>query len=172
MAKTKKKKFSARQQKYKQNILMGMSKYNAAKAAGYSEATARSHTKQLDERVAMPDVLEQQGLTDQILTQKLMQLMNATKVIGYLHQYKKVEKGGVEKIQPDEVVSNEFIDIPDWTARAKGLEIALKLKGLLKDKVDHQVDVKYTQMARITIEQKPMELDLGDLPDSIKKRMK
>ena len=51
---------------------------------------------------------------------------NATKVIGYLHQYKKKENGQPERIsdnpedvlkeaiKPDEVVSNEFIDIPDW----------------------------------------------------------
>lgn len=41
----------------------------------------------------------------------------ASKVIGYLHQYKKDESGKVEQIKPDEVVSNEFIDAPDWNVQ-------------------------------------------------------
>jgi len=163
---------NARQQKYKKNVLIGMSKYNAAKAAGYSENTALKHTKDLDKRVAMPDVLERAGLTDQILTEKLIELMSATKVIGYLHNYKKEDKGGTERVQPDEIVSNEFLDIPDWTARAKGLELALKLKGVLRDKVEHDVDIKYTAMSLIRMEMKPMDLDLGDeIPKPIRDRM-
>ena len=40
------------------------------------------------------------------------------KIIGYLNQYKK-GNSGVEKAMPDEVVSNEFIDTPDWAVRHK-----------------------------------------------------
>lgn len=139
-----------------------MNKYNAARAAGYSETTSKSHTKDLDARVAMPDVLDRAGLTDTFLAQKLTELICASKVVGYLHNYKKSDKGGTEKIAPDEVVSNEFIDVPDWSARAKGMELALKLKGQLRDKVEHDVKIAYTEMKRIIIETKPMDLNLGE----------
>ena len=120
-----------------------MNKYNAAIAAGFSESTAKCHTKELEARVKIADVLERQGLTDAILIKKLSELLSANKVIGYLHNYKKEEKGRIDKISPDEVISNEFLDTPDWSARAKGLELALKLKDLLRDKVDISGEVKH-----------------------------
>lgn len=163
---------NVRQQKYKKNVLLGMSKYNAAIAAGYSKNTAKSRTKQLDEAVKIEDTMERMGLTDKVLMDKLIELLKATKVIGYLHNYKKSENVGIEKIDPDEVISNEFLEIPDNTTRAKILELALKLKGKLRDKVDHSVDIKYTEMRRIVLEEKPLELDLGeDIPQNIKDRM-
>lgn len=131
-----------RQQKYRRNRILGMNKYNAARAAGYSETTAKTHTKELEIRCKIADVLERQGLTDDVLILKLQELIGATKVIGYLNQYIKAEKGGLEKLSPDKVVSNEFVDVPDWSARAKGLELALKLKDLLKEKVEHSGEIK------------------------------
>jgi len=128
---------NTRQQLYKKNRILGMNCYNAARAAGYSEATAKSHTKRLEEKIKISDVMERRGLTDNVLVCKLTELLKASKVVGYLHNYKKAEKGGIEKISPDEVISNEFLDVPDWSARAKGLELALKLKDLLKDKIEH-----------------------------------
>ena len=136
------KRMNIRQQKYKKNRILGMNCYNAARSAGYSETTAKSRTKQLEARIKITDVLERKGLTDSVLAEKLSELLNATKVIGYLHNYKKSEKVGIEKISPDEVISNEFLDIPDWQARGKGLELALKLKDLLRDKVEHSGEIK------------------------------
>jgi phage terminase small subunit len=162
---------NVRQQMYKKNVLLGMSKYNAAIAAGYSESTAKTHTKQLDVRVRIEDTMERKGLTDQALVDKLIELLSATKVIGYLHNYKKEEKGRFESVSPDEVMSNEFLDIPDNAVRAKALELALKLKGNLRDKIDHSVDIKYTQMAVIKVQHEPLELDLGDMPGQIRERM-
>jgi len=131
-----------RQQKYRKNRILGMNCYNAARAAGYSDNTAKSHTKELEAQIKISDVMERQGLTDEILIAKLTELLKASKVVGYLNQYKKAEKRGIEKISPDEIVSNEFIDVPDWSARAKGLELALKLKDLLRDKVEHSGKVE------------------------------
>jgi phage terminase small subunit len=126
-----------RQQKYKKHLLEGKSKYESAKLAGYSETTALTHTAQLDKRIGIDKVMEKNGLTDSFLIEKHRKLLEAVKVIGYLHHYKKAEKGGIEKIAPDEVVSNEFIEVPDYQAIAKGLELAYKLKGHLKEKVEH-----------------------------------
>ena len=166
-------KFNIRQNKYRTNRIAGMNQYNAARAAGYSENTADKHTKDLDERISIIDTMERLGLTDRVLIDKLIELLGATKVIGYLHNYKKEGKGGIEKVSPDEVISNEFLDIPDNTIRTKALELALKLKGQLRDKVDHNVAIAYTEMKRIVIEHKNMDLDLGeDIPQPIKERMK
>jgi len=162
---------NVRQQLYKKNVILGMSKYNAAIAAGYSEGTARHHIKDLDNRVSMPDVMERQGITDKFISEKLLELLSATKVVGYLHQYKQGSKGVTEKIEPDEVVSNEFVEVPDWGARAKGVELVGKFSGKLRDKVDLSASFTYTEMRRIIIDGKPQELNIGEVPDSIKKRL-
>lgn len=122
---------SIRQQKYKKNRLLGMNQYNAARSAGYSEATAKSHTKELDDRIKIADVLERQGLTDAILVGKLSELLNASKDIYSFSGQEVSEKGVSVKL-----------GTPDWSARAKGLELALKLKEHLKDKVEHSGEIK------------------------------
>lgn len=111
---------SIRQQKYKKNRILGMNCYNAARSAGYSEATAKSRTKDLEARVKIADVLERQGLTDNVLVGKLIELIEASKFVTITVPGYESEKVG---------------NTPDWTARAKGLELALKLKDLLKEKI-------------------------------------
>ena len=125
---------NVRLQKYKKNRILGMNKYNAAVAAGYSETTAKGHTSDLEKRAKIADVLDRHGLTDHILALKHSQLLQAKKVVGYLHQYKGSDKGGIEKVSPDEVVSNEFLDVDDFGVQLKALELAYKLKDHLKDK--------------------------------------
>lgn len=126
-------KLNIRQQKYKKNRLLGMNKYNAARAAGYTDATARSHTSELDERVKIADVLERQGLTDEILTKKLSELLDASKDIYAFSGLDTQEKGVSVKLGS-----------PEWSARAKGLELALKLKDHLKERVEHSGEIKGT----------------------------
>jgi hypothetical protein len=157
-----------RQQKYKKNRLLGMNKINAARSAGYSEATARNHSKALEERCKIADLLERQGLTDKVLIEKHRQLLEATKVIGYLHNYKRSEKGVTERVSPDEVISNEFLDIPDYGVQIKALELAYKLKDLLKDKVEHDVTPEFSKMIEslITKQDLPNNRLLAYAPDS------
>ena len=126
-----------RQQLYKKYLLEGLEKGDAAVKAGFSKNTALKHTAELDRRIGLDKVLERNGLTDSFLVNKHKKLLEATKIIGYLHQYQRGENGGIEKIKPDEAVSNEFIEVPDYVALAKGLELAYRLKGLLRDKVEH-----------------------------------
>jgi hypothetical protein len=123
-----------RLQNYKKNRMKGMGEYNAAIAAKYSKNYAKGHCSEIEERAKIGDMLDRQGLTDKALTEKHSQLLNAKKVIGYLHQYKKVENGGIEKISPDEIISNEFLDTDDFAIQFKALELAYKLKDHLKDK--------------------------------------
>ncbi len=51
-------------------------------------------------------IMEKQGLTLQEDALDLKRLRKAKRIIGYLHQYKKNKKGELEKISPDEIVSN------------------------------------------------------------------
>jgi len=116
-----------RLQKYKKNRLLGMNRYNAARAAGYSEATAKSHTKRLEEQIKISDLMERQGLTDKCLVERLAQLLGASKDIYNFSGMANEENGVAVKL-----------GTPDWVARAKGLELALKMKNLLTDKVEHK----------------------------------
>ncbi len=99
-----------------------MNQYNAARAAGYSEATARVKTKNLEERAKIYDVLERNGLTDNVLVKKLIELIEAYDFIEIEKENESVEMVSAKK--------------PNWTARAKGLDLAFKLKNLLNDKID------------------------------------
>ena len=123
-----------RQLAYKKNRLDGMSKYAAARKAGYSHSTATIAKQAIENAIGMEHWLEMAGLTDKIISEKILQLLNAQKVIGYLQQYKKDEDGKIEKAEPDEVVSNEFITVDDNQAQNKALETFCKIRGLLKDK--------------------------------------
>lgn len=124
---------NTRQQLYKKYRLQGMSKYAAARKAGYSHSTAKQATR-IEDAIDMPTWLEMEGLTDAKLAEHAKQGLNATKIVGYLHQYKrKGKRGKLEKIQPDEIVSNEFIEVPDWSVRHRYFETILKLSGKLKD---------------------------------------
>lgn len=120
-------KLSIRQRKYKKNIILGMNCYNAAIAAGYSESTAKSRTKRLNELIKIGDILERQGLTDKALVGKLVELIEASDVV-----FKRDSSGNKE------IVGDAKLYSPNWKARAKGLELALKMKDLLTEKVEHK----------------------------------
>ena len=127
-------KINIRQQKYKRNRIDGMSKKAAALAAGYSINTAINAGENLEKRCHIADFLEAEGLTDKALSDHAKQGLNANKVIGYLHSYKKDDVGDIKKIEPEEVVSNEFVEVPDWGARHKYYETILKLLKKIEDK--------------------------------------
>lgn len=122
-----------RQQKYKKFRLEGYSKYTAARKAGYTNSTALQAAR-LEARIDMDYWLEREGLTDPALAQHASDGLLAQKIIGYLHSYKKNRNGKVERVKPDECVSNEFVESPDWAVRHKYLETILKLRKKLTDK--------------------------------------
>jgi len=114
-----------------------MNCYNAARAAGYSEATAKSHTKDLEKQCHIKDALEQRGLTDKYLAGRILELIEATDVIKFKYGSEEVEVRG---------------DTANWSARAKGLELALKLKDLLRDKVDVSGAIQHNHFYKEIIE--------------------
>lgn len=120
-----------RLQKYKKNRLLGMNKYNAAIAAGYAENTAKVKGKELDGRANIYNILERRGLTDNVLADKLLQLVDAYEFIEIRN-----EKGELVKVRID---GNDMAK-PNWTARSKGLDLAFKLKGHLSDRLDLNIN--------------------------------
>lgn len=122
---------NVRQQLYKKYRLEGMSKYASARKAGYSHNTA-TQAKRIEKYINMAEWLEICGLTDKALAKHAQEGLNATKIIGYIQNYKQSEKG-LEKIKPEETISNEFLEAPDWSARHKYYDTILKIKGQLKD---------------------------------------
>jgi phage terminase small subunit len=117
-----------RQQKYKKNRLLGMNKYNSARAAGYSNATATAHTKELEERIKIGDLMERKGLTDDVLIAKHKELLEAYRLLIINGEVLAVENGGIKQ--------------PELQIQIKALELAYKLKDLLKDKVEHSGEIK------------------------------
>ena len=90
--------------------------------------------------ISMSELMDQMGLGLEEDIELLKKLRAAKKVVGYLHQYKKDDKGKTEKLSPDEVISNEFLEVEDLYVQLKALELSLKIKGQLKDKTEHSFD--------------------------------
>lgn len=99
-----------RQQDYKRNRIKGMSQYNAARAAGYSETYSKQACRiEKLERVSMRDAFERAGITDKVISELAFNGLFAVKADGS----------------------------PDWATRAKFLEIISKLSGREISKVEH-----------------------------------
>jgi phage terminase small subunit len=136
--KSKKDGLTVKQRKFLKYYLESGNVSQSALKAGYAFRQSGGDT--LSKAViqeAFEMLLDKQGLTDKKLSKVLTEGLESNKVVGYLHQYKKKGKNGkVEKIQPDEIISSEFIDVPDMPTRHKYLDTAYKLKGQFKDKVE------------------------------------
>ncbi len=114
---------NVRLQKYKANRMLGMSIYNAARAAGYSHYYARKARPEQVAKVSMMDAFEQAGLTDKAIVGHGLQGLCANKVIS----------ANIIHGDADEK-TNDFIDVPDWANRHRYYETILKLTDRLRDK--------------------------------------
>lgn len=100
----------------------------AARNAGYAEGTVRSdiyskvHAKP-SVQTAIADIMEKQGLTDDKLTSKLKEGLEATKVISC-----NVIASDGEGMKDANSMTKDFVDTPDYATQHKFLDTALKLK--------------------------------------------
>jgi hypothetical protein len=99
--------------------------YTAAlKAAGYSDSVAETHTGRTVntalEKVKNLEVWEKAGLTDEYLAKKHVEGLDATKIHG---------------------TTDDFVEIADFMARNRYLDMAYKLKGLYPEKSAKQQPV-------------------------------
>lgn len=71
------------------------------------------------------DFLEEAGITDKLLQEKIMEGLSATKTVSAVNTSKDAKANDVN-----------FVDVPDFLARHKYLETTLKLKQRLLSKFD------------------------------------
>lgn len=89
--------------------------------------------------ISFNDLLSKMGLTDEEDVQDLIRLRKATKQIS-CNIY--IKKNG--KMQEADGKSLDFIEVDDNTIQLKALELTLKLKGHLRDKVEHSGEIAFT----------------------------
>ncbi len=118
-----------RRQKYKVNRIKGMSQYNAAIAAGYSEHTATKACRiENGVKGSIIEALEQQGFTDKFISEYIEKALKATRFQS-CDVYVDKDEDGNYKLNEN---SNDFMEVEDWNARHKFMATLLTLQGKLK----------------------------------------
>jgi hypothetical protein len=145
---------NVRQQLYKQNILKGMSKYAAARSAGYSHSTALNCKENIEKRGNMAFWLEAHGITDKALA-------------AHVNAGLEAERPVVVSIGKNEQAVQMA---PDWATRHRYCETALKVTGRLKDGnvvIDQSKHTHYslTQLARDIAAERQNGIDSGATED-------
>ena len=117
-----------RQRAFFKNIAEGMTKRQAAIKAGYSEKSANHSADQNAENCKdyWKEALDAAGATDALICQTITEGLKATKVVGYL----------------------QFVEVADYSTRAKFVDIALKLKAAYP-----ATKVEITQPIRLAIDE-------------------
>jgi len=141
-----------RHHKYKHNRLLGMSQSNAARAAGYSERYSRRKAHRIEKLLSgsIKEALERAGMTDKVLAQHAVEGLNAMKVVSAVI----VGKDATDK-------TDDFIEVPDWTARHKYYETILRVTGRLSNSVNVLGNVSFTKMGDVIINDKVLEYNIG-----------
>lgn len=83
------------------------------------------------------ELMEESGLTDQLLNTKLAEGLDANKVISA-----RIIQRGFSDAQEANEQTDDFIDVPDMPTRHKYLETALKLKRRLGPETVNQTNVQ------------------------------
>lgn len=117
MPKEKSPKLTAKQKKLVKGIAEGKTQKEAAKAAGLHETYACNVLKEPKVKASLHELMEKAGLTDELILKTHVEMIEATKVISAVSG-SNANAGTMD-----------FVDVPDWQARAKGIEMAYKLKG-------------------------------------------
>lgn len=111
-----------KQRKLVKGMVAGKPQGEAAKAAGLNESYASQVLKTPKLKLAIADLMDKVGLSDDKLLEKHKQLLEAQKVVSAV--------GGKDA----GAGSVDFIEVPDHPVQAKALEMAYKLKGKFVEK--------------------------------------
>lgn len=120
--KKKAKKLTSKQRKIVKAVSEGKTQRQAAKIADASETYVSEILKKPEVIETLNEMMKKHGLDDASLLSVHAEMIQATKVISAI--------GGKDA----GASSVDFIDVPDWQARAKGLEMAYRMKGAFIDK--------------------------------------
>jgi len=120
-------KLTMRERKFIAGLAAGKTQKQAAIDAGYSQKSADCLAYQTLQKAtvqtAFQKILEKQGITDEKLGEVLAEGLDATKVIAC-----NVIAPNAEGMKDANSMTKDFIDVPDFIARHKFLDTALKLK--------------------------------------------
>ena len=116
-------------------IVAGKTGKQAAIDAGYSprsaEVLASRIVKEPKVKRTLLALMEKAGLSDKRLLEVHSEMLDASKTVSI------IPKKGETEGRDATASSVEFVDVPDWQARGKALEMGYKLKGAFIEK--HEV---------------------------------
>jgi hypothetical protein len=128
-----------RRKKIIKAIIEGKDHVTAGIDSGLSPKTASSQVsgilREPKTQAVLASALETEGITDGYLSQKLRTLIEGTKVISATV----IAPGSDADLQDAGSMSKDFIEVPDNVAKAKGIEIACKIKGVFSEKREHEI---------------------------------
>lgn len=117
-----------KQKEFFRELAKGETPRLAAIKAGYASSgaghIAAENTKNYTEY--WQKMLDEAGATDSFISQTIFEGLKAVRVVGYLQSRNKETNA---KIEPDECISNDYVEVADYQSRAKFTDIALKLKN-------------------------------------------
>jgi len=129
-----------RRKKIIKAILEGKTQQESGIAAGFSHKTAGSQvSKTLQNPIvqnALIHEMEKIGMNDDFLAEHLRKLIDAKKVISA----NIIVTGGGSDLADAGKMRKDYIQVPDYSAMARGLDLICRLRGLYKDRTE--VDVK------------------------------
>jgi hypothetical protein len=118
-----------KQKKLVKGVVAGKTQKQAAIDAGYSpkhaESAASHELNKAQVKATLQSLMAKHGLDDASLLKVHADMIQATKVVSAV--------GGKDA----DSKTMDFIDVPDWQARGKGLEMAYKLAGAFVEKKEH-----------------------------------
>ena len=122
-----KKGLTPRERKLIQGVAAGKSIKASAIEAGYSPKTGRESgsraLRNVTVRTALDKLMDKVGLSDSKVLQAHADLIAANKTVSVIPVKGETEGRGATSS------SVEFVDVPDWQARAKGIDMAHKIRG-------------------------------------------
>lgn len=131
------------------------SKGQLMKEVGYSEAQSKN-PNQIIESKGFVALMEAAGITDERLSKKISEGLDATKVISC----NVIAKDG-EGMKDANSMTKDFVDVPDYPTQHKFLETALELKSHKKNS-DNPEGRPIMVMPVIIIDGKKKTFDIGD----------
>ena len=106
-----------KQRRLVKGIVDGKTQKEAAKDAGLNEQYVSGILKKPEVQATMAELMDLAGLSDAELLRRHLELLAASKTI-------------------PSAPGRKAVEVPDWQARGKALELAYKLKGAFRDKVE------------------------------------
>lgn len=130
----------ARRKILARELLKGTPAKEAGIIAGFSPATAASQVSQTLKnpkfQSSMHAAMERLGMGDDYFAAHLRQLIDATKIISA----NIIVTGGGSDLADAGSMRKDHIQVPDYSAMARGLDLICRLRGLYKDRTE--VDMK------------------------------